>query len=312
MVEINPAAFLQNRTDHSALVTRTLADALTNGSAVVGVNDLKVSQHAAGANMSVDVAGGICFIEGTESATQGAYCCRSDGTATNVTLAASNATLPRIDLIVAKVQDAFYSGATNAWSIVAVTGTAAASPVAPSAPANSLILAQVSVGANVTTIVTANISDKRLIASGRLYTGDFTCTSTTRPAVPWTGLTIFETDTRNRYVWDGSTWQFLGSAGREMYSQAVGLQTVNYTTGGTSGSSSVSFPAGRFSVAPAVFASFNSAPSAVIGATLFMFSITSTGFTLQINAAPGSTWSGTGSVNVSWSAWQGTPTTLAG
>jgi len=48
------------------------------------------------------------------------------------------------------------------------TGTPASSPVAPTLPANSLLLAQVSVGAGVSTISSGNISDKRVwtVATG--------------------------------------------------------------------------------------------------------------------------------------------------
>lgn len=36
------------------------------------------------------------------------------------------------------------------------------------------------------------------------------CTSTTRPASPWPGMPIFETDTKNGYVWDDATdkWEY--------------------------------------------------------------------------------------------------------
>jgi hypothetical protein len=39
------------------------------------------------------------------------------------------------------------------------------------------------------------------------------CTSSTRPATPWTGQSIFETDTSSSFVYDGSAWQSLGGAG---------------------------------------------------------------------------------------------------
>ena len=39
------------------------------------------------------------------------------------------------------------------------------------------------------------------------------CTSATRPAAPWTGQSIFETDTLTPYVWDGSAWQVAGGGG---------------------------------------------------------------------------------------------------
>ena len=39
------------------------------------------------------------------------------------------------------------------------------------------------------------------------------CTNATRPASPWTGQSIFETDTSSSFVYDGSAWQSLGGAG---------------------------------------------------------------------------------------------------
>ena len=36
--------------------------------------------------------------------------------------------------------------------------------------------------------------------------GTFVCTSATRPASPWNGLTIYETDTQKTYVYNASSW----------------------------------------------------------------------------------------------------------
>ena len=36
--------------------------------------------------------------------------------------------------------------------------------------------------------------------------GGFICTSTTRPASPWLGMRIFETDTKATGTWDGTQW----------------------------------------------------------------------------------------------------------
>jgi hypothetical protein len=310
MAELNPPVAMQNRSDHSALTVRTLSDALSSSSAVVGINDLKVSQRAAGANMSVDVAGGLCIIDGTESATQGSYVCRSDATPTNVVIAASSPTLPRIDIVVAKVQDAFYSGVTNAWSIVAVTGTPAASPVAPSAPANSLLLANISVAANATSVVTGNITDKRVVGHGNLYTGDFVCTSTTRPAVPWTGMTIYETDTKNDLLWDGTTWQTRGKVGGTPYAMAQGAYTTSMSAQSNK-SDAVTFPTGRFSVAPQVYAMIQSTNAGTWQLILRADTLTTTG--CNINVAMYNLTSITvATIPIGWVAVQMTPSSATG
>lgn len=213
----NPAGWLSNvGPTHTAEQMRTYIGSLTNGLGVGGSvvrtrggvvpqlgTAMVVTQNGT-PNMSVNVGAGVIFIEGTESSSQGMYVARAL-TVTNLTIAtAPGAGLNRIDLVVAKVQDTIYSGATDAWSLAVVTGTAAASPAAPTAPNNALILAQVFVGALVTSIVTGNITDKRffMAAAG----ANIPCTTTTRPTVLYDGLSIFEYDS-NLYSWtDGANW----------------------------------------------------------------------------------------------------------
>lgn len=99
-----------------------------------------VSQRAAGANLSVDVAAGKVSVASTEVAV----------TSGNVAVTA-DATNPRISLVVADN--------TGAKSVTA--GTAAADPVMPAIPANSVVLAAVYIPAGDTAISTNQITDKR-------------------------------------------------------------------------------------------------------------------------------------------------------
>ena len=46
-------------------------------------------------------------------------------------------------------------------------------------------------------------------------------TSSTRPASPWTGQIIYETDTESSFVWDGSAWQASGGGGGNVASDAI-------------------------------------------------------------------------------------------
>ena len=161
---VKQASWIQ-ASSHPADTDRLILETLFQTQGVVGSGDLAVTQNGT-PNMSINVAAGSVVIDGTESGTQGFYHMVNDATL-NVAIAAANATNPRIDLIVAKIQDAQYSGATNAGSIVAVTGTPAASPSPPAAPANSVILAQVAVAANATSITNANITDFRTRARDR-------------------------------------------------------------------------------------------------------------------------------------------------
>jgi hypothetical protein len=208
MTAQNPAVFLQAGSHPAEDVRRFIGGAVPFPG-VVGTADLAVTEKSGTANMSVDVAGGRAFIAGSEATYQGTYFVENRGT-TNLVISAADATNPRIDLIVAKVQDSGYSGATDAWSLAVVTGTPAASPSAPTAPDNSLVLARVAVAANATSIVNANITDYRYITSGQSIAtaagGTVICRSNNRPASPWQGLEIYETDTNLRLVYNGSAW----------------------------------------------------------------------------------------------------------
>lgn len=217
MAEINPPGFLQNagnihtaeilRASYSGLLhgVRTSGSLVSRGGVVNGLgNDMIVAQNGS-PNMSVNVAPGQCFVPGTEGTKQGTYSCVNDANR-NVTITAADGTNPRIDLIVARVQDTQYSGGTNTWSLAVVTGTPAGSPAAPTAPANSLTLAQIAVGAGVTSIVTANITDRRFFAAG--LGGRIRASSTNRPAtttVP-AGTEIYEPDTGLVRTLYGSSW----------------------------------------------------------------------------------------------------------
>lgn len=170
---------------HSAELFRRAVTAACTGTGVISFPDLKVTQNT-GADLKCQVAAGQNLIPGTlGSATgmppnpnaqtaytgalanftsQGVYYGFNDAAITALAFTSAHATLNRIDLVVATVQDAFYSGATNNWVIQVVTGTAAGSPVAPAIPANTLVLAEVSIAAAATAVVNANITDKRPFA----------------------------------------------------------------------------------------------------------------------------------------------------
>lgn len=232
MTEKNPAIFLQAGS-HPAEDVRRFVGAVAIFGGVVGMNDLAVSQNGT-PNMTVSVAGGRAFIPGDEGTYQGTYFVENRST-TSLAIATADATNPRIDLVVAKVQDAGYSGATNAWSLAVVTGTPAASPSAPTKPANSIVLARIAVAAGDTAINTADITDYRFAQTGQsLVTapgGTVTCLSTNRPASPWEGLKIYETDTNRFWVYNGSAWRLLGGYNQpRVRVKRSGAQTIANST----------------------------------------------------------------------------------
>jgi hypothetical protein len=117
--------------------------------------------------MSVQIASGWAAIVGTTQANMGVYTAYNDATAT-AAIATANATNPRIDIVCLTVNDAYYTGSTNNVVINVVTGTPAGSPTVPATPANSVVLAQIAVAANATTITNGNITDVRTTVSTSL------------------------------------------------------------------------------------------------------------------------------------------------
>ena len=150
--------WLQNLT-YTAREDRGLIGDLV-GEGILTSTDLAVTQRAAGANMSVDVAAGSCYITGDDQAEQGTYRCRNTATV-NLTISAADPTNPRIDLVVARVRDSNVTGGSDDFLLQKINGTPAASPTVPALINGAIPLAQVAVATGAASIVTANITDRR-------------------------------------------------------------------------------------------------------------------------------------------------------
>ena len=122
----------------------------------------------------VHVVAGSCYVRGTQAASQGMYHLYNDATLDINVLGPNpaHATLDRIDLVVARFQDSFYSGANDLPTIEMVTGTPAGSPVVPTPPANTLILAQLSIIHASATIPQSVITDRRVPAGNGIVVLD--------------------------------------------------------------------------------------------------------------------------------------------
>jgi len=112
------------------------------------VSGLAVSQRGAGANMSVDVAAGEAWINGTNV---------TKGSITNVAITAAHASYDRYDLVVIN----------SSGTISVIDGTAAATSYANDYDLetnNAILLAEVYVPATDTTIEDAQITNKQIIS----------------------------------------------------------------------------------------------------------------------------------------------------
>jgi hypothetical protein len=165
-----PPSWLQAGS-YPAQYDRLTAQALWATTGIIGSSSLAVTQNSP-AGMSVRIASGWAAIVGTTTTNMGVYTVFNDAT-TVATITAADLTNPRIDLVCVTVRDAFYSGANNDVIFNVVAGTPAGSPVAPATPANSIVLATVAVAANASTIVTADITDARVLVTTNIpETGD--------------------------------------------------------------------------------------------------------------------------------------------
>ena len=228
MTERNPTSFLQTGTFTAEDDRRLTSMLLSDSEGVMLPTDMAVSQRGAGANMSVDVAGGRGAIRGDLNTYEGSYFIENRGV-TNKTVATSDPTNPRIDRVIAEVLNQEYSGSSNLWQLRVMTGTPAGSPTAPALPDNATSLCTIAVGAGVTSIVDANITDTR--ARLWLHSGVITCTSTTRPSSPFEGMQIYETDTNRTCIHNGSNWVLMSTNG-SYTSYTPTLTGITLGTGG--------------------------------------------------------------------------------
>ncbi len=140
----------------------------------------KVSQRAAGANMSVDVDADVAgaIVTGDATTAQGQYHVPLHSANINVDIAAADGSHQRNDLIILEIKDDTHdSGGSNVARVRVVTGTPNGSAAktdalgvngTPSLPASSIALAVVNVPATDTTIETAQADDRRGLALPKL------------------------------------------------------------------------------------------------------------------------------------------------
>lgn len=149
-----------------AHVGRLLQSVLLNEGVVdVAGNSFKVAQNT-GSDMNVKIGSGtvgdLAVIEGDDGAGQGVYVHEAQNATVTRVVAASDPSNPRIDRVVLQNYDneADSSGLNDA-DVEVIQGTPAGSPSAPALPASAISLATIAVGAGVTAITNANITDLR-------------------------------------------------------------------------------------------------------------------------------------------------------
>lgn len=179
--------------------------------------------------MGVRVPAGLCVISDGGNG----YLPLELAAQTDLDVAASSPTQPRIDSLIAE----FVDSASGPYRFRVITGTPAASPSAPSLPpadqptAKTLRIANISVAANATSITNANISlqtgQALLTGVGRMLA---VSSDGGRPTVVSQGEGIYRSDETTLEVYNGSTWVkgYLNTGG-----PAWTLSTPGWTSTGT-------------------------------------------------------------------------------
>lgn len=144
------------------------------GEGVSTFGSFRVVQRGAGANMSVDVLMDEgAYVRGDSVTLQGLYYVAPHSGTLNVDIAVADVTNPRLDLVILEAKDDTHdAGGLNKARVRTVAGTPTAGATldnrngAADVPASSVLLADVLVAANDTSITDAEIRDRRPFTTG--------------------------------------------------------------------------------------------------------------------------------------------------
>lgn len=164
MAEVSPPFFTQGGS-YDARSDRLSSTAWLTDEGTIWPADLAVSQRGAGANMSVDVSSGFCYVS-SDVTSQAWYLCLNDAAVNKTIAVVGSAGQSRKDLVVARCYDTQHGDGSNSWALSVVQGTAATTgtETVPATPTRSLPLAIVSVTYGQSSILNANITDQRVAA----------------------------------------------------------------------------------------------------------------------------------------------------
>lgn len=153
-------------------------------------------------------------VDAAFTTTQSPYFIANDATVTGAVTAA-NASNPRVDILYLQVNDTAIdsSGSRNA-TISYLAGTAAPSPVAPTLPARSLLLATINVPTSGGGSPAVTINPQFAVATGGLLPIATTAARSALITNPYDGFPIYRTDTNRIEIYNGTTWDTYSSTRR--------------------------------------------------------------------------------------------------
>lgn len=216
---------------------------------------------AVASGLSVTVNTGYCIIQASSALNAGVYEAIIDSAAT-LTCTAADPTNPRIDSVCVMITDGGTSSSTAVVEIV--PGTPASSPSAPSLPSNSLLLCNITVAANATTLTSGNLSDQRqyYVAAGGIRP---VTSSSFYPTVGSGTQFLFDMTTMRLKWFNGTTTLAPKTAAFATVASTPGSVTANTTTYQTATSIAVTVDG---STSVEIAASFKSVPTGATTAGL--------------------------------------------
>lgn len=191
--------------EYSALNDREIIDAMFPYEGVIGLSSLKVSQRAAGATFSVDIAIGKGVVEGDDADDQGRYLVKSTAVENRTTPGAPvSGTLTH--RVVAWVQDKLHNIAFSdyEWVIEVLPDVGGG---IPDEPDTAITLASITVIAGQTNITDDDITDLRPFAQTPPTRFLQVGSDAERPGAPRLNDIIQRTDEVGiQEIWNGTTW----------------------------------------------------------------------------------------------------------
>ena len=195
--------------EYSALEWRTLYSVLWRNKGILqalppGINALKVSQRAAGANFSVDVGSGAAIITGDDVSNQGSYIVRSTAVE-NLVVPSPPVSGSRTHRVVARVKDKLHNGSwtTYEWTLEVLEDPGSG---VPAVPASAISLATVTVAAGQSSVTDSNISDTRATALLGPNRPNLVSSDAGRPPNPAAGEQVWRSDKGYIELYNGSGW----------------------------------------------------------------------------------------------------------
>lgn len=201
--------------EYAALDDRALLASLVRDEGVFDIvhGDLRVTERAAGADFSVDVAAGCAFVRGDDVSGQGIYMIQSDEVQ-NVEVPAPPASGDRIHRVVAQVRDKLHNSTdwdSYDWVPMVLEDTGSGKPDLPD---SAIDLGEIYVTSGQTSVTNDDINDMRRQAC--LITSKYPVLS---QASDYTSLAAYESEVRWRLdlecfeVYDGAAWREIPRAG---------------------------------------------------------------------------------------------------